>query len=380
MKFLAVINDEAVTDLVANVSKSLNITSPTVVTGGIADAVKIIMQSARSPEYIMIDIGIGSGTLLEEIDNLAENCEPHTKVVIIGDINDLNLYRQLLQRGVIEYFVKPVNSNDVKSAFSGTVFGATKASTGNANGKIISFMAAASGDGATTVAINTAYSLATDFNQPTVLVDMDYQYGMVARNLDLVSNHGFKELVEQPEGAIDAAMIDKTLVKYSDNLYVISAPKPLRFIPKISNQTMTDMLTVLRHKFKNVIVDLPHVWMDFVSHVIGETDKNMMVAQLWIKSAAHASRFLDVSQSLGITLQRTSVIINRSGSKFKEAISPAEFSTACKKKVDFYVSNETKTIITAENQGKSAIEMGNSALNKQFKEIAENITQTPVTK
>jgi pilus assembly protein CpaE len=231
------------------------------------------------------------------------------------------------------------------------VLGTNKASSGNANGKVISFMAAASGDGATTVAINTAYSLATDFNQPTVLVDMDYQYGMVARNLDLVSNHGFKELVEQPEGAIDAAMIDKTLVKYSDNLYVISAPKPLRFIPKISNQTMTDMLTVLRHKFKNVIVDLPHVWMDFVSHVIGETDKNMMVAQLWIKSAAHASRFLDVSQSLGITLQRTSVIVNRSGSKFKEAISPAEFSTACKKKVDFYVSNETKTIITAENQG-----------------------------
>ena len=39
---------------------------------------------------------------------LAEVCDPGTKVVVIGHVNDVPLYRELIRRGVSEYLVAPV--------------------------------------------------------------------------------------------------------------------------------------------------------------------------------------------------------------------------------------------------------------------------------
>jgi pilus assembly protein CpaE len=375
MKFLAIIQDPQGAEIAAQLAARFSVANPVIVTGNIADGSAYLRNHEETPEYVYIDIGHGYGTVLEELDELAENCQVNTKVVMVGVVNDLSLYRQLLQRGIVEYFVKPVSLPDLGNAFSGAAAGSRKQTNIVGSGKVISFMSAASGDGATTIAINTAFMLARDFNQPTVILDLDYQYGMVARNLDLISNHGLREILDQPEGTIDISFIEKTIVKYSENLYVISAPKNLRFVPKMSPVALENLLNILRAKFKYVIVDLPHLWVDWVANVIGEADRNIMVAQLWIKSAAHASRFLDVAQTMGITAHKTAIVINRSGSKFKEAITPSEFSTACKKKIDYYISNESKTIITAENQGKTAVEMSNSVLNKQIREIAESIFQ-----
>lgn len=380
MKFLAIIQDPQGAETAAQLAARFGVVNPVTITGNISAGTNYLRNHEETPEYVYIDIGQGYPTILEELDDLAENCQINTKVIIVGSVNDLALYRQLLQRGIVEYFVKPVSITDIGNAFTGAAASSRKQVNVTGDGKVISFMAAASGDGATTVAINTAFMLAREFNQPTVILDLDYQYGMVARNLDLISNHGLREILDQPEGTIDQSFIEKTIVKYSENLYVISAPKSLRFVPKISPGAIENLLNVLRSKFKYVIVDLPHLWVDWVANLVGEADRNIMVAQLWIKSAAHASRFLDVAQTMGITAHKTSIVINRSGSKFKEAITPSEFSTACKKKIDYYISNESKTIITAENQGKTAVEMGNSVLNKQIKEIAESIFQMSANK
>ena len=377
MKFFAIVQDNQGAENASQVAANFSVSNPVIISGYISAGVEYLKANDDSPDYILIDIGSGYSSVIEEIDELAEYCHQGTKVVVIGAVNDLVLYRQLLQRGVVEYFVKPVTVHDLYNALTAVTNKAPKQQIAApvGGGKVVSFMAAASGDGATTIAINSGYMLAKDFNQPTIIVDLDYQYGMVARNLDLNSNHGVREILEQPEGTIDISFIEKTIVKYSENLYVISAPKALRFVPRISAAVIENLLMVLRTKFKYVIIDLPHLWVDWVASIIGEADKNYMVSQLWLKSAAHASRFLDVAQTMGITAHKTSIIVNRSGSKFKEAITPSEFSTACKKKIDFYISNESKTIISAENQGKTAIEMNNSVLNKQFREIAESIFQ-----
>lgn len=383
MKFLAIVQDSGGSETAAQLAAKFSVANPVIVTGTIAAGSNYLRTYDESPEYVLIDIGQGYQTILEELDELAEYCQQNTKVVMMGIINDLALYRELLQRGIVEYFVKPASVQDIYNAISGARIAQAQAqataqkptSSLVGSGKVATFMAAASGDGSTTVAINTAYMLARDFNQPTVILDMDYQYGMVARNLDLVTSNGLREILEQPEGTLDLSFVEKTIVKYSDNLYVISAPKNLRFIPRISAGMIENLLMVLRTKFQHVIVDLPHLWSDWIAGLVGESDKNFLVSQLWLKSAAHASRFLDVAQTVGITAHKTSLVINRSGSKFKEAITPTEFGAACKKKVDYYISNESKTVITAENQGKTAVEMGNSVLNKQYREIAESIFQ-----
>lgn len=374
MGFLAVATDQETADICHQIANEMGFVEPVIIHGNSLEAASFLAKKTKFiPNYIIIDVGSRGVNTIAEIDQLAEYCVENTKVVVVGAINDLNLYRQLLQRGVAEYFMKPFSVRDVKEALLRNAAEITKAGSGGADGKIISFMSAASGDGATTVALNVAYQLAKESKQKTLIVDMDYQFGMIARNLDLSPNYGMKELYEHPEGSIDLTLIDKTVINYRENLGIISAPKQLRYFPTITSNMIGNLLYTLRTKYKYIVLDLPHIWSDWVVSTLKEVDHNYLVSQLWIKSATHASRFLDAIQVNGIPAGKTSLVINRSGSKFKEAVSPADFSTACKKKIGHYVTNDSKAIITAENQCRTVVEVGNSGVNKQYLEIANSI-------
>ena len=63
--------------------------------------------------------------------------------------------------------------------------------------RVLTFLSAASGDGASTAALNTAYALSQLYNGSTVLVDMDYQYGMVAKHIALAKPADEDELLAQ---------------------------------------------------------------------------------------------------------------------------------------------------------------------------------------
>ncbi len=66
-----------------------------------------------SPSHIVLDIGHRGQDVLGEIDTLAQQCEPGTRVITVGDTNDIQLYRGLLARGVIDYVTLPADPGDV---------------------------------------------------------------------------------------------------------------------------------------------------------------------------------------------------------------------------------------------------------------------------
>jgi pilus assembly protein CpaE len=151
-------------------------------------------------------------------------------------------------------------------------------------------------------------------------------------------------------------------------------------MPQISNNIIVNLIHTLKQRFAYVLLDLPHIWSETTASIIKEADHNLLVAQLWLKSATHSARLLDALQNTGVSQTKSSVVINRSGSKFKEAITPADFAMACKKKVNYYISNDSKTITSAENQGKAAVEISSSILTRQFMEIANGLVALNVNK
>lgn len=370
--FLAILADNSSDELALQISSALGYVDANIIHGSPLSAAEIFKTSG-SPLYILIDLAANGENWLPEIDQIAQYCNPNTKVVVIGEINDLNLYRELLGRGVAEYFVKPVELNNLKEAF---LRGGQKSekSEPSTDGKVVSFLSASSGDGSTTLATNVAYILAKEYGESTVVVDMDYQFGLVARNLDLSVTAGLKELYEHPEGSIDETLIETTVTPYKDNMYVISAPRVLGLMPDVSSNTITNLVYTLSKKFKYVILDMPHVWTEYMNVLFRESDRSYLVSQLNIKSLTHTTRILDAISASGTTTNNTSVIINRSGSKLKEPITSTDFAMACKKKISHYISNDSKTVSVSEDQGVTAVEMGNSVLNKQFKEIAEAVS------
>src|ERR687894_2411270 len=83
--------------------------------GGGPAAVEAYRQ-APTPNVIVIELPGDRSGILGHLDSLAEVCDEGTKVVVIGHVNDVLLYRALTRRGVSEYLIAPVPVLDFVSA------------------------------------------------------------------------------------------------------------------------------------------------------------------------------------------------------------------------------------------------------------------------
>src|SRR6202022_1348671 len=119
--------------------------------GGMAAAIEAY-RAAPTPNVIILETE-GRSDILTGLDQLATVCDSGTRVVVIGRINDVMLYRELVRRGVSDYVLTPVNALDVVRSICG-LFSAPEA---KAVGRIIAIVGAKGGVGASTIAHNVAW-------------------------------------------------------------------------------------------------------------------------------------------------------------------------------------------------------------------------------
>jgi hypothetical protein len=78
-------------------------------------------------------------------------------------------------------------------------------------------------------------------------------------------------------------------------------------------------------------------------------------------------------QNVGVELEDVVTAVNRSGAKFKEALTSKDFERVVNKEIDYYFSNDIRTISSAEKRGETIFEVGNSKLANELKEFAKLI-------
>src|ERR1700693_2085209 len=86
--------------------------------GGIAAAAEAY-RSSPTPNVIVIESENHSDEILHGLDQLAEVCDAGTRVIVIGRVNDVTLYRELTRRGVSEYLIAPIGTIDIVRGICG---------------------------------------------------------------------------------------------------------------------------------------------------------------------------------------------------------------------------------------------------------------------
>ncbi len=193
--------------------------------------------------------------LSAEIGSLAEVCDEGTQVIALGDINDVELYRNLIRHGVQDYLVKPVSAETVAAALSR----AERGPNGEAApkiGRLIAVIGARGGVGATTVATNVAWTLAHDHEMRVALVDLDLFFGTCGLALDLELGRGFREALENP-ARVDSLFIERAMVREGENLFVLSTEEALDGAFSFDPSALTSLIERLRRDFQCVVLDFP---------------------------------------------------------------------------------------------------------------------------
>jgi len=180
--------------------------------GGIPAAIAYMSENP-TPNLLMIESSESAGQVVREIDALAEHCDETVKVMVIGAVNDIMLYRQLIARGVSEYLVPPFQPLQIIRSIGELFVNPDSPFVG----KQISVVGAKGGVGASTIAHNLSWALAENVKVNTTLVDLDLSFGTTALDFNQETPQTVADALLAPERA-DESVIERLLAKPTDRL------------------------------------------------------------------------------------------------------------------------------------------------------------------
>ena len=186
--------------------------------GGIEAAVAHYQQNP-TPNLIIIESSLPRDHILAELDRLAENCDPGTKVLVIGHVNDVMLYRELLKRGVSEYLVEPIDPMQLMEAISNLYNNPDTEPVGH----VYAFIGAKGGVGSSTICHNAAWALSEILKADVVIADLDLAFGTTGLDFNQDPMQGIADALSSPD-RLDEVLLDRLLTKCSEHLSIFAAP------------------------------------------------------------------------------------------------------------------------------------------------------------
>src|SRR3984957_20019984 len=214
--------------------------------GGLIAAIEAY-QNSPTPNVIILESENRSEDILGGLDQLAPVCDAGTRVIIIGRMNDVALYRELVRRGISDYLISPVDVLQIVRAVCG-LFSAPDAKP---VGRIIAVVGAKGGVGASTIAHNIAFSIARDLLLDSVVTDLDLAFGTAGLDFNQDPAQGIAEAVFSPD-RIDTA--------FTDRLNLLAAPATLDRVYDFGADAFDAIFDSLRTTVPCVVLDVPHQW------------------------------------------------------------------------------------------------------------------------
>ena len=228
-------------------------------TGGIGAAAEFY-RTAPTPNLILVESRLPVDELIGHLDSLAEVCDAGTKVMVIGHSNDVQLYRELLKRGVSEYLVAPTDVMTIIAAISGIY----RDSGTEKLGQAYAFIGAKGGVGSSTIAHNVAWTMARLFGSDVILADLDLPFGTAGLDFNLDPPQGIADAVFGAD-RLDEVLLDRLLAKCEDHLSLLAAPASLDKAYDFGEPAFDQVLEIVQANVPTVVLDMPHLWTAWVA-------------------------------------------------------------------------------------------------------------------
>jgi len=286
-----------------------------VMRGGIAKAIEYLSEQ-RSPHLLIVDIS-GSDLPLSKIHILADVCEPGTTVVALGDHNDVGLYRDLQEAGVSSYIVKPLTRELLTKALAPRPTNGEIGRSALKLGKMVSFVGARGGVGATTLACNLAWHLANRQSRRVALVDLDLQHGDCSLLFNINTTPGFRDALANPL-RLDHLLLDRIMTQVGERLFVLGSEEPLHDNIQFTPSAIDTLFSVLRSQFHYVIADVPRIQAPAYRRALDIADRRVIVVDQTMRAMRDAVRLAKMFAETGApgtehSRHRNIFVVNRVG-------------------------------------------------------------------
>ncbi|RWL85495.1 MAG: CtpF protein [Mesorhizobium sp.] len=288
--------------------------------GGVPTAIEFY-QSAPTPNLILLESRSEPKQLLEQLGQLAEYCDPSSKVVVIGHYNDVGLYRELIRSGISEYVIAPVSMSDIVSVVS-SIFVDPESEP---IGRSIAFIGAKGGVGSSTIAHNTAWAMSSLFKSEVVIADLDLAFGTANINFDQDPAQGIAEAVFSPE-RVDEVYLDRLLAQCAEHLSLLAAPSTLERVYDFDADAFSQVIETAQRSAPLLVLDIPHIWSGWTKSTLIKADEIVITATPELANLRNTKNLVDMLKRLRPNDPPPKLIINQAGVPKRPEIAPSDFA------------------------------------------------------
>ena len=299
---------------------------------GFSEALSFFDQTEAEPlEFVAIALDEDDADSIPLVQDIIISAkEKGIKTIIVAEDLSTAVLHQLLRQGANEFIPYPLPENELAQAIERMKRPAPEEpapahmrtqiqATGDREGVVLPVHGLSGGSGATTLAVNLAWELATieKNDGPRVcLIDLDLQFGSIATYLDLPRRDAVYELLSDTESMDDDAFM-QALLTYNGRLQVLTAPSDMLPLDLLSGEDVERIINVAAANFDYVVVDMPSTLVSWTEVVLQRSDVYFGLIELDMRSAQNVVRLKKALQAEELPFEKMRIAINR-GPKFTD--------------------------------------------------------------
>ena len=301
-----------------------------------------------SPNLLIVDTDVIDQGFAARLEQLASTCSEGTNAVVIGPVNDVAMYRYLINMGVSDYLVRPLQTPTIAEVIARILM----EQLGTSESHLISVIGAKGGAGASTVAGLLAYGLAEVGRNKTILMDV-----AGARSYLSVS-FGTEPLGTMTDAARAAASSDpnvlsRLLYKCGEMLQVLATGNDRYLEDVVAIDALERMIDRLLAVTPYVVTDLSGASPGVQRMILSRSQRIMLVSQPTLSSLRLARTLLnEIKELKGGAFDSLDLVLNMSGIAPGAEVAKSDIEAAMEHKVALGIPFDPKLVIGSEAQAK----------------------------
>ena len=337
--------------------------------GGIPAAIQHYAHET-TPNLLVVEGSADPRQLLAELDSLAEYCDENIRVVVLGQANDIRLYRELMRRGVSEYLVWPVDPVQMIRVIAGLFADPDAPFTG----KTLAVTGVKGGVGASAIAHNLAWALSERIKINSTLIDLDLNFGTTGLDFNQDTQATIADALMSPD-RFDDAVMGRLITKATDRLSLFTAPATLDRTYNLEPETYIRVLDQVRSSVPFVVLDLPHIWSDWFKSTVISADQLVVVAAPDLASLRNGKNLMDFLKAARPNDAPPKLVLNMVGLPKRPEIPAKDFGQAIGVDPSLVLPFDAQLFGTAANNGQMIFDVApESKVAQGIDQLAAELT------
>lgn len=307
----------------------------------------------EAADAIVVEIRPNDPRDMEAFDRLVHLAAGQLAVIAAVDGLTVADTRTLLRAGAVDVLPLPFTVEELQQAVEPARRPArppaarAAAAAPQRHGKVVSFMGALGGVGATSIAAQAGILWAA--HARVCLIDFDVQFGNAALSLDLRPSLTLAHLIEDEE-RLDVELLQSVAIRHASGLNVIACPVDIVPLDIVTPDFVNRILRLAVQAYDVVLVDLPAAWTEWSLRALERSDLNCLVTNLSVSGIYQARRQLEIVEANHL-MEKTRIIANRVQHKMFGRVDLRETESVLGRRIDFTIANDYPSMSAANDQG-----------------------------